>query len=879
MTNILKPIDFDIIFLSYDEPNAEKNYADLLTKVPWAKRVHGVEGSDAAHKACAELAETDRLIIIDADNVISSDFINQELIFQDHVDLANSVVSWSGQNIINGLIYGNGGIKSWPKHIIQNMKTHEAADPNNAQAQVDFCWDVQYCQIDKVCSTVHNNATPQQAWRAGFREGVKMTLNEGEKVDPNKFLKSIHKKNMDRLRIWQTVGLDVDNGIWAMYGARVGTFLTNCTEWDYVNVRDFEHVNRLWTDKYSKMYEEDLLYEMQILGEQLVDELDMDIPLEVYDEKQSKMFKSMYVNPPRIGHNYLKTEKSHYDIVMITYDEPEADKNYDDLVKRFPRAKRVHGIKGIHEAHIEAAKQVNSDLFWVVDGDASILDDFNFDYLTPNDERDYVKVWRSKNPINGLEYGYGGVKLLPRALTEHMDTNKPDMTTSISSKFKPMQTVSNYTNFAVDEFSAWKAAFRECVKLSSKVIDRQKNDETEERLKIWCTHAEGDLKDWVIKGANEGRIYGTSNKTNPEKLKKINDFEWLYAKFQSVSFIPSNTFDNVEYPDDQHSHIVDDNLTESEVKSQVIIPRSMNIIDTLDRFEILYQGQISNVRRMYNDHDISSIFKLSQNDDLRKAVLENNLYSLSRLLPELKDEFSLLSNNYHALWRILEKYTGSLFVEPLKKLKDNDDFNFDCFSRGQILSKKWLISTLLSLKETAASNTERQSIEDLGTVFICAGWYATLVPMLREENIKFDKIYSFDSDPKVWKIAETFNKDLEMDSWKFKATTADIHDIEYSKAEFKTLNSKENKEVTLEARPNTIINTSCEHIDNFSIWYDRLPTGKLLILQSNDLDIDEHVNKVRDLKHFEMQTPMTQVLFSDELNLEGYTRYMRIGFK
>ena len=123
-----------------------------------------------------------------------------------------------------------------------------------------------------------------------------MTLNEGEKVDPNKFLKSIHKKNMDRLRIWQTVGLDVDNGIWAMYGARVGTFLTNCTEWDYVNVRDFEHVNKLWTDKYSKMYEEDLLYEMQILGEKLVDELGIDIPLEVYDEKQSKMFKRFKIN-------------------------------------------------------------------------------------------------------------------------------------------------------------------------------------------------------------------------------------------------------------------------------------------------------------------------------------------------------------------------------------------------------------------------------------------------------------------------------------------------------------------------------------------------------------------------------------------------------
>ena len=40
MSKKFKPIDYDIIYLSYDEPNAEKNYADLCKKVPWAKRVH-----------------------------------------------------------------------------------------------------------------------------------------------------------------------------------------------------------------------------------------------------------------------------------------------------------------------------------------------------------------------------------------------------------------------------------------------------------------------------------------------------------------------------------------------------------------------------------------------------------------------------------------------------------------------------------------------------------------------------------------------------------------------------------------------------------------------------------------------------------------------
>ena len=110
----MKVIDYDIIYLSYDEPNAEKNYADLLTKAPWAKRVHGVEGSDAAHKACAELSETDRFITVDGDNIIRADFLQQELNISDDVKLSESVISWCGKNSINGLMYGNGGLKCWP---------------------------------------------------------------------------------------------------------------------------------------------------------------------------------------------------------------------------------------------------------------------------------------------------------------------------------------------------------------------------------------------------------------------------------------------------------------------------------------------------------------------------------------------------------------------------------------------------------------------------------------------------------------------------------------------------------------------------------------------------------------------------------------------
>jgi hypothetical protein len=219
-----------------------------------------------------------------------------------------------------------------------------------------------------------------------------------------------------------------------------------------------------------------------------------------------------------------------YDIIFISYNEPNADKNWLALKSRFPMAKRVHGIKGIHQAHIHAAKQCFTNMIWVVDGDAVILDSFNFDFIA--DREDFVYVWRSKNPINALEYGYGGVKLFPRLATINMDTSKPDMTTSISNHFKPMPQISNITAFNTDPFNTWKSAFRECVKLSSKVIDRQKNDETDIRLRIWTTVGEDkDYGKFAVLGARAGVEFGISNKNNFSELKKINDFEWLKNKF------------------------------------------------------------------------------------------------------------------------------------------------------------------------------------------------------------------------------------------------------------------------------------------------------------------------------------------------------------
>jgi len=224
-----------------------------------------------------------------------------------------------------------------------------------------------------------------------------------------------------------------------------------------------------------------------------------------------------------------------FDIVFISYNELTAENNLKLLRDRFPLAKHVNGVAGIHQAHIEAAKRSFSPMFWVVDADAIILDSFNFDYSLTKEEYDIVHVWRSINPVNKLEYGYGGVKLLPKKLTLNMDLSKPDMTTSISNKFKAMDEVSNITAFNTDPFSTWRSAFRECTKLSSKVIDGQISVETSSRLNTWCTvGADAPYGEYAIAGALAGKKYGQENAADLAALSLINDFDWLKNQFQQT---------------------------------------------------------------------------------------------------------------------------------------------------------------------------------------------------------------------------------------------------------------------------------------------------------------------------------------------------------
>ncbi len=235
--SLLKINELDCVFISYDEPNAEMNYAKLLQDAPWVERVHGVKGSDACHKAAANKSSTEWFVTVDADNIVDSKFWDLKLDLNKYPNA--QAFNWPGRNCINGLRYGNGSLKVWRKDFVLNMKTHEAAEED--KGQVDFCWEAGYYPLTISYSETVINATPLQAWRAGFREGVKMCLNRGIRPEQGLNAKeAIWWENLHRLKIWLSVGVHAQQGAWAIAGAWEGVYRTAMTDWNIKDVRDFD---------------------------------------------------------------------------------------------------------------------------------------------------------------------------------------------------------------------------------------------------------------------------------------------------------------------------------------------------------------------------------------------------------------------------------------------------------------------------------------------------------------------------------------------------------------------------------------------------------------------------------------------------------------
>jgi hypothetical protein len=202
---------------------------------------------------------------------------------------------------------------------------------------------------------------------------------------------------------------------------------------------------------------------------------------------------------------------------------------------------------------------------------------------------------------------------------------------------------------------------------------------------------------------------------------------------------------------------------------------------------------------------------------------------------------------------------------------ENRNINWrDALSEEQLSSKCWLIETLIDL-----------GLTELKSTLILGGWVGILgYLMLSDSRLKVAFIRSLDIDTEVERVADTINLEYVGDNWKFKAGIADWNKIEYGATEYlvhKYSDKTEQRELT---QFSTIVNTCCEHVEKFESWIRKLPSDRLLILQSNsNASYVGHVNSQPTLEAFRDSCGLSKTLFAGSLETKYYTRWMVVGYR
>jgi hypothetical protein len=101
--------------------------------------------------------------------------------------------------------------------------------------------------------------------------------------------------------MWSTVGMHEENGKYAILGARMGTWMTNCTHWNYVDVRDFEILRNIYNENVNH---DTVIDDINDLGEKLKINLGLDWPY--LDAKQSKFTLELYDETINLGLTYYQ---------------------------------------------------------------------------------------------------------------------------------------------------------------------------------------------------------------------------------------------------------------------------------------------------------------------------------------------------------------------------------------------------------------------------------------------------------------------------------------------------------------------------------------------------------------------------------------------
>ena len=190
----------------------------------------------------------------------------------------------------------------------------------------------------------------------------------------------------------------------------------------------------------------------------------------------------------------------------------------------------------------------------------------------------------------------------------------------------------------------------------------------------------------------------------------------------------------------------------------------------------------------------------------------------------------------------IPKFLDMLYAREIAKHLTIEELR-DAFHTNQIQSKKQA-----SLAFDSISNNANK-------VLYIGSWLGFLTRALIEKYPSIN-LYEVDMDTRCKDISGRFN-------YTFKNylghQSIDINDFE-SINEF-----------------DTVINLSCEHMS--VDWYNRIKPGTQLVIQSNNLVIDDHINNCESIDDFKSKYPLSKISYENTLELNVFNRFTLSGTK
>lgn len=225
------------------------------------------------------------------------------------------------------------------------------------------------------------------------------------------------------------------------------------------------------------------------------------------------------------------SRRTPFDVVFLSYDEPLADELYGRLSGVFGVVKRLHGVHGMRRAYELTARMVDSEVFFIADADFEIAADFKPEAVRGLGSGVAMRVWRTVNAVNGLAYGYGGLKLCRRDALHGLRADAVDVLAGLPGRVEFTPAVAGRTRFNQSAWHAWRAGFRECAMLARGCEYGTTSTDAQARLDTWTSTGTGPYADDAISGARAGVAFAADTPAEDAMWQNLNDPAWLAQRY------------------------------------------------------------------------------------------------------------------------------------------------------------------------------------------------------------------------------------------------------------------------------------------------------------------------------------------------------------